>query len=115
MIRPPHSENHFVHRIGWLRAAILGANDGIVSTASLVVGVAAADPPRETTSCWQAWRAFSLAPWRWPLGNMCRSARSRTRRPQNWPASAENWTRIRNSNLTSLRRFRKPQQREAIL
>ena len=35
-------ENHFVNRIGWLRAAILGANDGIISTASLIVGVAAA-------------------------------------------------------------------------
>lgn len=37
-----HSENHLVARIGWLRAAVLGANDGIVSTASLIVGVAAA-------------------------------------------------------------------------
>lgn len=37
-----HSESHRVDRIGWLRAAVLGANDGIVSTASLVVGVAAA-------------------------------------------------------------------------
>ena len=37
-----HSEAHLVHRIGWLRAAVLGANDGIVSTASLIVGVAAA-------------------------------------------------------------------------
>ncbi len=37
-----HSENHFVGRIGWLRAAVLGANDGIISTASLIVGVAAA-------------------------------------------------------------------------
>jgi VIT1/CCC1 family predicted Fe2+/Mn2+ transporter len=37
-----HSERHQVHRIGWLRAAVLGANDGIVSTASLIVGVAAA-------------------------------------------------------------------------
>jgi VIT1/CCC1 family predicted Fe2+/Mn2+ transporter len=35
-------ENHFVGRIGWLRAAVLGANDGIISTASLIVGVAAA-------------------------------------------------------------------------
>ena len=42
MSRLSHSEIHMVHRIGWLRAAILGANDGIVSTASLVVGVAAA-------------------------------------------------------------------------
>jgi VIT1/CCC1 family predicted Fe2+/Mn2+ transporter len=37
-----HSEFHRLHRIGWLRAAVLGANDGIVSTASLVIGVAAA-------------------------------------------------------------------------
>lgn len=37
-----HPERHQVSRIGWLRAAVLGANDGIVSTASLIVGVAAA-------------------------------------------------------------------------
>jgi vacuolar iron transporter family protein len=37
-----HSEQHRTDRIGWLRAAVLGANDGIVSTASLVLGVAAA-------------------------------------------------------------------------
>ncbi len=37
-----HAERHLVSRIGWLRAAVLGANDGIVSTASLIVGVAAA-------------------------------------------------------------------------
>lgn len=35
-----HSDQHFVHRIGWLRAAVLGANDGIVSVASILVGVA---------------------------------------------------------------------------
>ncbi|MFC4294590.1 VIT family protein [Novosphingobium tardum] len=37
-----HSEQHLVARIGWLRAAVLGANDGIVSTASLIIGVASA-------------------------------------------------------------------------
>lgn len=37
-----HTERHLVSRVGWLRAAVLGANDGIVSTASLIVGVAAA-------------------------------------------------------------------------
>lgn len=37
-----HPESHLVTRIGWLRAAVLGANDGIISTASLIVGVAAA-------------------------------------------------------------------------
>jgi len=41
-----HPEQHRTHRIGWLRAAVLGANDGIVSTASLIVGVAAADSSR---------------------------------------------------------------------
>jgi len=39
-------ERHYGGRIGWLRAAVLGANDGIVSTASLLVGVAAAEPGR---------------------------------------------------------------------
>ena len=42
-MRPLHIERHRTERIGWLRAAVLGANDGIVSTASLVVGVAAAN------------------------------------------------------------------------
>ncbi len=37
-----HGEMHIVDRIGWLRAAVLGANDGIISTASLMVGVAGA-------------------------------------------------------------------------
>jgi VIT1/CCC1 family predicted Fe2+/Mn2+ transporter len=39
-----HKERHRAERIGWLRAAVLGANDGIVSTASLILGVAAASP-----------------------------------------------------------------------
>lgn len=39
-----HQELHFVNRTGWLRASVLGANDGIVSVSSLIVGVAAADP-----------------------------------------------------------------------
>src|SRR5512141_2192166 len=41
-----HRETHQVGRIGWLRASVLGANDGIVSTASLVLGVAAASASR---------------------------------------------------------------------
>jgi VIT1/CCC1 family predicted Fe2+/Mn2+ transporter len=43
---PTHVEQHRTQRIGWLRAAVLGANDGLVSTASLIVGVAAAEPNR---------------------------------------------------------------------
>ncbi|MDE2401363.1 MAG: VIT family protein [Burkholderiales bacterium] len=42
-----HTERHRTDRIGWLRAAVLGANDGIVSTASLIIGVAAASATKE--------------------------------------------------------------------
>ena len=45
-MHPRHPERHRTERIGWLRAAVLGANDGIVSTASLVLGVAAAEASR---------------------------------------------------------------------
>ena len=41
-MRTIHKENHLIQRIGWLRAAVLGANDGIISTASLILGVASA-------------------------------------------------------------------------
>jgi vacuolar iron transporter family protein len=44
MSRLAHPELHRASRIGWLRAAVLGANDGLISTASLIVGVAAATP-----------------------------------------------------------------------
>lgn len=40
-------EKHYVNRIGWLRAAVLGANDGLLSTTSIVIGVAAAEPQRD--------------------------------------------------------------------
>ena len=42
-----HVENHYINRSGWLRAAVLGANDGILSTTSLAIGVAAASTSRE--------------------------------------------------------------------
>ncbi|WP_312089187.1 VIT family protein [Chryseobacterium sp.] len=41
-------EKHYVNRVGWLRAAVLGANDGLLSTTSIVIGVAAADPSRQS-------------------------------------------------------------------
>ncbi len=41
-IAEPHTEHHMIHRTGWLRAAVLGANDGLISVASLLTGVAAA-------------------------------------------------------------------------
>jgi VIT1/CCC1 family predicted Fe2+/Mn2+ transporter len=43
-----HKEQHYTGHIGWLRAAVLGANDGILSTASLVLGVAAAHGTRNS-------------------------------------------------------------------
>ena len=48
MPRATHIERHYTQRIGWLRAAVLGANDGIVSTAALLVGVAAAESARDS-------------------------------------------------------------------
>jgi VIT1/CCC1 family predicted Fe2+/Mn2+ transporter len=47
---PRHRERHRTERIGWLRAAVLGANDGILSTASLVLGVAAAHASHSSIS-----------------------------------------------------------------
>jgi VIT1/CCC1 family predicted Fe2+/Mn2+ transporter len=44
MGRMAPNENHYITRIGWLRAAVLGANDGVLSTASVIAGVAAANP-----------------------------------------------------------------------
>src|SRR5499427_8270646 len=46
VVKTRHWERHRTQRVGWLRAAVLGANDGIVSTASLLLGVAAADASR---------------------------------------------------------------------
>ncbi|QYE33085.1 MULTISPECIES: VIT1/CCC1 transporter family protein [Sphingosinicellaceae] len=48
MTSSPAQEQHLITRIGWLRAAVLGANDGILSTASVIVGVAAAKPGAHT-------------------------------------------------------------------
>src|SRR6184192_3161810 len=45
-MRTRHLERHRTERVGWLRAAVLGANDGVLSTASLIVGVAAAEASR---------------------------------------------------------------------
>ncbi len=59
----PAAESHFVNRAGWLRAAVLGANDGIISTASLIVGVAAASGSRGEilTAAFAGWAAGAMA------------------------------------------------------
>jgi VIT1/CCC1 family predicted Fe2+/Mn2+ transporter len=58
-----HDEIHYVHRTGWLRAAVLGANDGLISTASFVVGVAAAASGRAEvlTAAFAGWAAGAMA------------------------------------------------------
>jgi VIT1/CCC1 family predicted Fe2+/Mn2+ transporter len=56
-----HPEAHLIGRIGWLRAVALGANDGIVSTASVIVGVAAAEEPHvDDCRTWQSPRCLSV-------------------------------------------------------
>jgi VIT1/CCC1 family predicted Fe2+/Mn2+ transporter len=59
----PGPESHYVHRAGWLRAAVLGANDGIISTASLIMGVAAAGAARGEilTAAMAGWAAGAMS------------------------------------------------------
>ncbi|HEX9169278.1 MAG TPA: VIT1/CCC1 transporter family protein [Roseiarcus sp.] len=59
----PAPESHYVNRAGWLRAAVLGANDGIISTASLIVGVAAASGSRGhvLTAAIAGWAAGAMS------------------------------------------------------
>jgi VIT1/CCC1 family predicted Fe2+/Mn2+ transporter len=58
-----HEEHHYIHRAGWLRAAVLGANDGLISTASLIVGVAAAAADRSEilTAAFAGWAAGAMS------------------------------------------------------
>jgi vacuolar iron transporter family protein len=59
----PGAESHYVHRAAWLRAAVLGANDGIISTASLIMGVAAAAGGRAEilTAAVAGWAAGAMS------------------------------------------------------
>jgi VIT1/CCC1 family predicted Fe2+/Mn2+ transporter len=59
-----HPESHLIQRIGWLRAAVLGANDNIVSAASLIVGVAssAASPKAVPAPIWRGFNQSSQKP-----------------------------------------------------
>ena len=64
-----HHEVHRSHRIGWLRASVLGANDGIVSTSSLIIGVAAANT-RQSGIILAGLPAWLLELCLWQLVNM---------------------------------------------
>jgi len=59
----PGPEKHYVNRTGWLRAAVLGANDGLISTASLIVGVASASSGRTEilTAAFAGWAAGAMS------------------------------------------------------
>ncbi len=63
-----HRESHVVKRIGWLRASVLGANDGLISTSSLIVGVSAAHIA-EAAVFTAALPAWSAARCRWRPAN----------------------------------------------
>jgi hypothetical protein len=88
-----HPENHLVDRIGWLRAAVLGANDGIVSTASLIVGVAAAAAAQNDVLL----AAIDRAP-----ASTSPSARSPTPNERISTANGRSWPSIRSWRSTSL-------------
>ena len=85
-----HAEKHRTQRIGWLRAAVLGANDGIVSTASLIVGVAAAEASRSSVLvagiAGLVAGAMSMAAGEY----VSVSSQADTERPT-WTGSAANW------------------------
>ena len=99
---PRHLERHLVERIGWLRAAVLGANDGIVSTASLIVGVAAAAAAPQRHPARRGRRAWSPAPCRWRRASMSRSARRPTpSRPTSRASAQELATTSRPSGRSS--------------
>jgi vacuolar iron transporter family protein len=72
-----HAEHRLVDRIGWLRAAVLGANHGIISTASLTIAVAAAAATQSAVLI-AGIAGLLPAPCQWPPASMCPSARSPT-------------------------------------
>ena len=97
-----HRETHRGERVGWLRAAVLGANDGLISTSSLVVGVAAADLAGRR-SCWRRSRASRPGLSRWPPGSTSRSAPRRTPSRRTSPASAASSRRRQRQSRPSWR------------
>src|SRR5271157_362982 len=85
-----HSEHHLVGRIGWMRAAVLGANDGIISTASLIVGVAAA-ATKQSDVLIAGVAGLVAGAIRWRPASMYLSVRNRTQSRPISPAKARSW------------------------
>ena len=84
----PHAEPHRSNRAGWLRAAVLGANDGVVSTACLIVGVAGAGAQLRRRSAPRGSPGWRPARCRWRWGSTCRWRASATSRRPTCASSA---------------------------
>ena len=109
-----HREQHRSSRIGWLRAAVLGANDGIVSTASLIVGVASAASSRQEILvagvAGLVAGALSMA-----AGEYVSVSSQAERNAPTWIANDANSRRSRTLRKTSLRRYTFVEGSTAIL
>lgn len=93
-----HPESHRTEHIGWLRAAVLGANDGIISTASLVAGVAAAHASHAsimtTAIAGLVAGAMSMA-----AGEFVSSIHKLIRRRRIWRGNVMNWKTVRKQSI----------------
>ena len=97
-----HSERHRTHRTGWLRAAVLGANDGIVSTASLVLGVADRGEQIQKASLSQALPASLLVRCQWLQASMSRSVHKPIPKPRIWLVRGKSWLQVPSRNTQNL-------------
>ncbi len=99
-----HNEPHRIRAIGWLRAAVLGANDGIISTASLLIGVASAHAehghPMLTGLAVLVAGAMSMA-----TGEYVSVCHKRIQKQLRSPKSRQNWMRMAHESIESWRRF----------
>ena len=84
-------EHHLVHRTGWLRAAVLGANDGIISVSSLIVGVAAAPGSTASTVLVAGVAALVGGALAMAAANMFRSVRRRIPRKLTLRGNRPSW------------------------
>jgi hypothetical protein len=93
-----HEEQHRTERIGWLRAADLGANDGIVSTGSLIMSVAAAEAARANIIV-AGVAGLAAGRCRWRPANTCRSVPKPTLKKQTSNGNDENWRQTQMPNI----------------
>jgi VIT family len=99
-MREANKKRHRTGRIGWLRAAVLGANDGILSTSSLVLGVAAAHAAHGSVLL-AGVAGLAPGPCRWPPENMCRSTHRPTPNMPISSLSARNSKQTTGENITN--------------